>query len=601
MKILYIITMLLLIILEIIVKKTDKKLKVLNSISVILVLNLCYNILVCYILDLLNIPITLLSLEIVNCILIAWLLIKILKDKQIQQYTINIKDVIFELLLLAIVISVGYLEFGFPIQIKYFSTDASMMHYDPSYKFYKSDKLLSAEEFKNVMPGLYINVGILFKVLSGLISEFYFYKILIIFDLFTLFMMGKMFYISINKYLKNKTEYVIGILFSTLYVIGYPLNNLLCGFFYLGLGVLIINTILYIMQTFDEKIVSHNQHMIALFLLNIGLFFSYYLFVPFVYGAIFIYYIIYKRKENEKILSKRTALFIVISLIIPFIFGLQFNVLQSMLSKSTELLKVNGIMKDEGYIYRNIFSNFILFIPFVIYYIYTLIKNKKIEFNEILLALLVLYIVALFIAWKFNIISAYYIFKNYFVLWMVIIYSFLRGAIYLINNEQDMKSLVIGFTMVYLIFLGISLNYKNVNIIKTPLNNSESIADVMDIYGINKTLLFDIKKDFTNEELEVVKYCYENLNMENGNAIVIGHERQLFWFYSITHYKLRENIQSFANTKDLEQWTSTEKEKYLIIFDNNNMYENYKTYLDKVLYGKTKIFSSNVGRIYVNK
>lgn len=107
--------------------------------------------------------------------------------------------------MLAVILLIAYKEFGFPLQIKYFSTDAAMMHYDTSYKFYQKAELLSVEDFKNIMPGLYINVGILFKIFAPFIGEFYLYKVLILFDLTTLFLMGLLFYSLVRK---NNKEYV---------------------------------------------------------------------------------------------------------------------------------------------------------------------------------------------------------------------------------------------------------------------------------------------------------------------------------------------------------------------------------------------------------
>ncbi|MDO4382779.1 MAG: hypothetical protein Q4C39_07005, partial [Clostridia bacterium] len=52
--------------------------------------------------------------------------------------------------------------------------------------------------------GLYINVGILFKIFAPFIGEFYLYKILILFDLSTLFLMGLLFYSLVRK---NNKEY----------------------------------------------------------------------------------------------------------------------------------------------------------------------------------------------------------------------------------------------------------------------------------------------------------------------------------------------------------------------------------------------------------
>lgn len=57
-------------------------------------------------------------------------------------------------------------------------------------------------------------------------------------------------------------------------------------------------------------------------------------------------------------------MFIAITLILPCILGFEFNVLQGMIHQKTSgTMAPTDIMKDEGYIYRNSYSNFILFLP----------------------------------------------------------------------------------------------------------------------------------------------------------------------------------------------------------------------------------------------
>lgn len=89
MEILYCLIALVLFLSSILVKKTDRKISIITTVAITAILALCYNIFVCYILDKIKIPITLLSLTIINLAISAGFIIKIAKDKQIQQYTIG--------------------------------------------------------------------------------------------------------------------------------------------------------------------------------------------------------------------------------------------------------------------------------------------------------------------------------------------------------------------------------------------------------------------------------------------------------------------------------------------------------------------------------
>ena len=75
MGIIYLITILLLVISFILIKKSDKVLDILSFVGITIVLLLAYNVFICYVINFFGIPITLLSLSIIN-ILFAILLFR---------------------------------------------------------------------------------------------------------------------------------------------------------------------------------------------------------------------------------------------------------------------------------------------------------------------------------------------------------------------------------------------------------------------------------------------------------------------------------------------------------------------------------------------
>ena len=68
MSILYVITLIILITLVILVEKSKEKIEIIKTLAITGVLILAYNCFACYILNLANIPITLLNLSIVNLV-----------------------------------------------------------------------------------------------------------------------------------------------------------------------------------------------------------------------------------------------------------------------------------------------------------------------------------------------------------------------------------------------------------------------------------------------------------------------------------------------------------------------------------------------------
>ncbi len=577
MSLVYVVSVLMLIISSLLLKRNDKKIDLIKTLTINLVLFLCYQTFIAYVYSMINIPITLVTLTIINTCIFIVFLVKIICTKEIQKYQISKQSLVFIFFLVWIIGIITYLDFGIPFNIKYLTTD-SAVHYLSAKEFYESDKLLLKEEntltSNAMMPGAYSNIGILFKTFAPYIGEINLYKIFIGFDIFVLFLSGLLFFETIKKYCKNDVGYLIAGIISIIYLLGYPLNNLLFGYFYLGLGVLVINAIINVMQDFT----SSKENIVSIFLLCFELFFSYYLFVPAVYGALFIFYIIYFCKSTKKWINKKMLLFIAFTLVLPCILGFCYNVLPGLLSDNQ--IQVTTIIQTEGYIYRNLYSNLLLFIPFVIYYLIKENKEKKINFDIIIFMFFIIYMCILYISiFKLNI-STYYFFKTYFVLWQLVIYLFFRGICYAIEEKKIAKYIVSFYIGIYILLMVLSFKYNKVPIIKDKFNKNENITDVMDIFGINKTVLYDVQRDYTVEELDILKYANNiKLNFENNNTLIIGDQRQEFWFWAIFEYKFKENLSYETTTNNVYDWNNG-KYEYLILFNRSGYYQDFKNILN---------------------
>lgn len=597
MSVIYLISLLLLIIFSVLVKKSDKKLDFIKTAIITIVLFLCYQTFISYVCTMIHIPITLLSLTIINTIIIAILLGKIIYQKEIQKYEYKAKDLCFIIILLFVVFIISYFDFGLPFNIKYIMTD-SAVHYISAREFYENESLLLTVEntcsSNAMMPGAYSNIGILFKIFAPWIGEMNLYKVFIGFDIFVFFLSGMMFFVTIKKYAKSKLTYCIAAVVSIIYLLGYPLNNILFGYFYLGIGVLIINAIVAIMQEWKEiQDIHTGEKILALFLLCFELFFSYYLFVPPIYAALFIYYILHFYKQKGKWINKEMIMYIMITLLMPAIMGFCYHVLPGMLS--TSQLQVDKVIQTEGYIYRNLYSNILLFIPFAIYY---LIKEKKLQFDMISIVIWILYMCVLYLSiFKLNV-SAYYFFKTYFVLWQFAIYLCFRGVCY-INEKKYGKILTTTYIGFYVLLMIVSFFTSNVEITKSKFNKDEKITDVMDIFGINKTVLFRVETDYTTEELEILKYIKENnIPMKNNNTVLIANQRQEFWFWAMLKYRFKDNLEYATLPSHVELWNNGTYE-YLVYFNRSEYYKMYQKSLK--LEGREIIFQNESGAILKNK
>ena len=530
MGLLYLITIILLIVAFLMLHKTDEKLNILQWIAISIVCLLCYNVLIVYILNTFNILSKLSTLSVINIFFLFIIFFNILKTKKIQKYYIRVRELISIILIILIVIAIALKYFGLPFDLKYIMTDAGI-HYSAALNFYdKSDLLNHAEDqffnFNTMMPGAYVNTGLLFKTFENMVDRINFYKIFIIFDIFLFSLSAIMMYAGLSKFTKSWSMYICAFVVALIYALGYPLNSMLFGFPYLSLGVIIISCIIILMEYFKEGIIKKEQLVLLLFLLTFGLFFSYYLFVPVVYGAIFIYFCIDSYKKNKSIFNKNNIINIIIILVLPGIFGIVYHILPNLIETGPEY--VNNALQY-GYIYRNFYSNFLLFLPIAIIGFW---KEKNI-FNKLILVFLIAFIAGIYVVVKTKIeIDLYYLFKNYFVLWFIVIYMFFKGLVFI---ETKRKSIPIFFLIIYVAMLISAVIRLDVKIEQTRINKNEKLTTVMDIFCANNTLIKNEVPVYNQSELEIMRYMSNNIDFEK-NVVILGMPIQIFWVYSIFDY-----------------------------------------------------------------
>ena len=599
----------------ILIKKTEKKIDIFSFIGITAVIIMCYNVFLAYILTFFKIQTTLQNLSIINFAVSIIFTLMIIKKKEIQRYKINKIDILCILIITIGVGIVSYFEFGFPFNIKYETSDPSV-HYLTSVEFAKNETLLTNYNdiiYGNMQirkPASYVNSGLIMMIFSPYMEEIEFYNIFIAFGISVLLETGIVMYNTLVKFSKNNKTRIMACIVSLIYVLGYPFNSLLFGFEYMSLAILIIGAIIEMVYYFENKNFKLIYNIIIFFLLNFGLFFSYYTFVPFVYSGLWIYFCLYSYKQNKKlknILKKENVIILVITLLIPFALGYIYHMNQDLykapfsrsqlLSEESRYLTEGGFAQ-KGYIYVNFYSNMILFIPITVYVLKKEYKNYNFDF--ITLFFLVGYIVLLFIGYFLNKVSAYYICKNYYILWLLLIYENFKGLMYMYDKDKHDPYVCIT---AYIILIIIGLLFTKVQRIEANTNIGENIFKVTDIYAENKTIINETRIIYTKEELEILKYVRENLDY-NKEIEILGNKHQLLWGYPLLRYINYED--EYSSKEDFGQMRLLRKlgkipEKvgnidYLIYFNKSLYYMYYDKTIDLFKDGEI-IYKNNAGGI----
>lgn len=435
MGIIYALTVLILFTSFVLIKKTDKKLNILSFIAIAIGVLFCYNTFVCYVLTFFVIPVTLLNLSIINLVISIILIFFIIRKKQTQAYEINKIDILYILLLLVAVLIVSYLNFGFPFNIKYETGDPSV-HYLTSDMFSENDSLLITDKdevyggFATRKTVSYVNSGLIMKCFSGVIDSYYNYNIFIVFGIFVLFITAWAMYTTISSFAIDKKTRFLAFIVSLIYTMGYPLNSFLFGFEYLSMGILLICLIFDMVHYFKVAELKTIYTVIIFALLNFGVFSAYYMFVPFLYPALWLYFCIHSYEKDKSIFTKKNILLLVTTLLIPFFLGIIYFIIpgiygviiksaidaETLLKYSSNL--VGRGLATYGYIYVNLYSNMLLLLPMAIYFIVKKWKENKFAIMNMIFC--IAFIELMLVGFLFGKVSIYYLSKNYFALWFIL-------------------------------------------------------------------------------------------------------------------------------------------------------------------------------------
>lgn len=488
----YCCSLLLLFICILFIKKSSEKLNIIKWICLSFTCIFCLDTIIVYCLSYFSISSSLLVMSFIYLFLSVAIYFLFIKNGK-QVYYFEKKDLLLLLIVLLVVIVIAIIRFGFPFSITYETLDSSV-HYQTAYSFYKKSLLLNfvtdgtIYNFETWRFGSYVNLGLIFKVVSPLVSDINLYNVYILYDLFTLFFTGILFYYLIVNSKSYKIKQVFYIVSTILFLLGYPLNNLLLGFFYVGhASIIFMAIILFINDVHDENVLFG-----SLFILNIGVLFTYYLFAPIIFLAQFCYFI-----RRKKVFIKYIIIFI-----IPLILWFMYFILPTFSDKDMNLINQIGL---DGFFYSDVFSNFILFFPIIIYYIcHSKFNRKEIDYELILFVFLIFLIIVLLCWSLLGIIKIYYVSKYYYILWIMCFVILFKAIEEFYEKNKDVFKTYLIF-MLFTIILSISNVENDIINLSSVKGNETTPVKIFGVYKYNINSIVNGTCIFTAKELKDIK------------------------------------------------------------------------------------------------
>jgi len=452
----YIATVVMLFVSFLLVKKSDSKLNFVSMCILSAITYLAYNIAICMIFGSLNITTNLIFLSVTNIVVAVLFVIVIVRKKEIQSFEFRIKDFVAIFICLLIVAYMSKSQYRtFDLTVANGSVDASM-HYSAATNFADNMKILAKIDnqtgynFKTMQTGAYINTGIFMNIIRNLRPAYKEYVTFKIFEIGILLLNVVAFYMLISRKLVKKFDYCIGMIFVVLYAFAYPYTSLLYGFSYLSVAISFATGLFYVaslyMAEHVEEIKDTSQkagsfHVVKesndsqnstlgfiwslsfIVLLCVGIIYSYCLFVPALYAFICIYIWLQDLRDKEvkkylKIFSRNTLIVTGLLLVVT---GLSILYLVVPTFTDSDQNRLTDAIGFDGGIYKALFIDFLFYVPFVILFIVNSFKNKKISYQTIVFLMMLVQTVVTFVGVLYGIVSAYYFYKIYYIMWIIVV------------------------------------------------------------------------------------------------------------------------------------------------------------------------------------
>ncbi len=564
-------------------KKSNNILNGVSWLIISLISILCYGMMAAGIINIINIPINIISVGIVYLITGVFLQIIIRKQNEKQKYKWESYDFGYVVIFLVLIFIVAGSYFTSSLKLMYFNSDAAVHFKNAMY-------VLRNERLENMYFAPLLN-ALVMETFMPFVAEVNLYKIYILTDAALFLLESSFFMVLVRDFLITKAMKIIGIVISLIYVLGYPMNSYLYSFFYWAIGVMLIGYMLLMLRYYENKEIDRRVSIVGMMLCSAALPVTYMLFGPVIYIATFLVMLIFCKREGKLICKKNIFLAFKIFLIptIIAIYYCYFDYLRNMDMSAVEILNVNG-----G-VYRELFINFVWTLPFVIYMFIKAWKNKK--FNETIVFTLFtgVFTLIMFVLVYKGKITSYYYYKFYFPIWLFFYVLTIQAIKEL---WQKSKEMIISFGIVFA-FLAVvcfsGIEQKIINS-QTGLTSAERTSGLFDIYKFNIGLFNMRGLKYPNQYFEICNYVIEELDNDEKEVpllATIDNYSSCYWYEGITGQDCEEFYGWSYSFDEVQDKIEKQQIDYFVVYKDSPIYYEQLEYFSEFEY----VFENDYGLI----
>lgn len=549
-------------------KKEEDRVSGLEWAIVLVVLLGCYHTFAAAVLDIVHIPVNIWSVGVCDLLAGAFFWWQILKKKQWQKYEVRIVDAVFLALLAVVILVFARIHYGgSALLVNYASIDAGV-------HFRTAMDVVNSQTITSMFHDTVWN-ALLIEFLGAFTTVDYYFRWYVLGDLINLALSTGIFYAITRRYMKDWFTKLAGLGFSMIYLMAYPVNSTLFGFSYLGMSVTVIGMLIVFTDLFVRDRLPKWFAIGGMMLGCLALFESYVLFVPVTFFAV-IFCIFFKQLRKKKLFSRETVVTCLAVFLIPCLIGLWYTYRGIFTGGVT----VSTAIANEGGCYRELYSNFLFFIPAGVFGYVGLCKKKENRLLLFLTPFLLAFTAVMFVRTLSGSVSSYYYYKLYFPVWLVLLVLNFYGVVYAASQARCVIASMTGVWCVLLLFFLGDVEQKIQLHNPLMVQNVRSIG-YMDIISFNYTYFY--MPGYSPAKIDLYHYAYQELLDQGEESVpgVISHEDS-FWFQDITDQRFYDWDYNSMGNEELTQRLNDSGANYVVVLYDSALYGNDQAYYDSL-------------------
>lgn len=512
-------------------KKSDEKQNLLLALPLLVLVTVLFGVFVSGIINIFGMPVNILNISVVNAVAGAVLLFISFGEKRLQKYCFRPNDFIAMAVIAVVIALIAKAQFGIGLIPNYETIDPAR-HLTFAQNVIRSGNI-NKMYFTNFMNAIII------EFFSPFIGGFRMYKVFVLSDICMLLLSALVFYSAVRQILKKNLCGTLSVILTLAYIIGYPLNNTVFGFVYLGVGVNIGVFMIVAVGLFCSEKIDRLSGTVALMLGAYGIFVCYTLFVPAVYVAVALC-IALKFFNGNSLISWRFILCELEVFLVPVILGMYYIYFQ-FVGEDT----VVGMISNEGYIYRSLYAPLLFVLPLALYGIISSVRKKNFTSHFLLFCAMAVFSAVIFVMGMKGQVSSYYYYKTYYMLSPAF---FLLAAECVAELMERSKTALLSYGLVwaFLVFMNfghIDEKIAEKQFLMSPINIS---GQIFDLYNFNRNCI--MSEGVSVIELTLYEQAYD-LAADGHLVGIVSTTEPTQWFEAFTNQRLSQFYEySFDNT-----------------------------------------------------